>query len=241
MPAAGLCGVGGLLEFCGFAARLGLPAVWRRVSLWTGLVFGARSPIRSVAWAGWAADLVVEVVAQQADTWNFAVLQWCGGWRLGVGEGGRGLVPVSACDFGFGPWARVVVWPVCRRLVFVVLGDPWYFAVCGLGVVAGCVAVGACMDWTGFRLVFSDSVLVSGAFGGRDGCCWLSWRKRILGIPRVCGSSVIGGPLLSVPVVDWFRFHPVFSDSVLGVRSPAQSRPSPRSSLAIPPRTISLD
>lgn len=90
------------------------------------------------------------------------------------------------------------------RLIIVMSGDPWYFAVCGTGVVAGCVAVGACMDWTGFRLVFSDSVRVSGVFDGRDGCCWLSWYKRILDIPRVCGSSVIGGPLLPVPVGDWF-------------------------------------
>ncbi len=142
------------------------------------------------------------IVVKRSDRWYSAVLQWCGGWRLGVGEGGRGLVPVSACDFGFGPRFRAVVWPVCRRLVIVVLGDRWSFAVCGLGVVAGCVAVGACMDWTGFRLVYSDSVRVSGVFGGRDGCCWLSWYKRILDIPRVCGSSVIGGPLLPVPVED---------------------------------------
>lgn len=47
VSAAGLCGVGGPLEFCGFVAWLGLPAVWRRVSLWTGLVFDARSPVRS--------------------------------------------------------------------------------------------------------------------------------------------------------------------------------------------------
>ncbi len=165
MPAAGLCGVGGLLEFCGFAARLGLPAVWRRVSLWTGLVFGARSPIRSVAWAGWAADLVVEVVAQQADTWNFAVLQWCGGWRLGVGEGGCGLVPVLSCDFGFGPQVQVSLRSRWLRLIIMMSGDPWYFAVCGTGVAVGCVAVGACVDWIGFRRAFSDSVRSLGGLG----------------------------------------------------------------------------
>ena len=133
------------------------------------------------------------------------ILRFCGRTMIGGPGAVRllyGLVPVSACDFGFGPRFRAVVWPVCRRLVIVVLGDRWSFAVCGLGVVAGCVAVGACMDWTGFRLVYSDSVRVSGVFGGRDGCCWLSWYKRILDIPRVCGSSVIGCPLLPVPVED---------------------------------------
>ena len=141
-------------------------------------------------------------MVKRSDRWYSAVLQWCGGWRLGVGEGGRGLVPVSACDLGFGSQVQASLRSRWLRLIIVVLGDPWYFAVCGTGVAVGCVAVGACVDWTGFRLVFSDSVRVSGVFGGRDGCCWLSWYKRILDIPRVCGSSVIGGPLLPVPVED---------------------------------------
>ena len=186
-----------VLQWCG-GWRLGVGGGGRGLVPVSSCDFGFGPQIQVSLRSRWLRLIIV----MSGDPWYFAVLRWCRGWWPGVGEGGRGLVPVSACDFGFGPRFRAVVWPVCRRLVIVVLGDRWSFAVCGLGVVAGCVAVGACMDWTGFRLVYSDSVRVSGVFGGRDGCCWLSWYKRILDIPRVCGSSVIGGPLLPVPVED---------------------------------------
>ncbi len=104
-------------------------------------------------------------MVKRSDRWYSAVLQWCGGWRLGVGEGGRGLVPVSACDLGFGSQVQASLRSRWLRLIIVVLGDPWYFAVCGTGVAVGCVAVGACVDWTGFRLVFSGSVRSSGGPG----------------------------------------------------------------------------
>ena len=47
---------------------------------------------------------------------------------------------------------------------------PLEFSVCGTGVAAVRVTVGARVDWIGFRCVFSGSVRVSGVFGGRDGC-----------------------------------------------------------------------
>ena len=100
-----------------------------------------------------------------ADYWYSVVSRWCRGWWPGVGEGGRGLVPVSACDLGFGSQVQASLRSRWLRLIIVVLGDPWYFAVCGTGVAVGCVAVGACVDWTGFRLVFSGSVRSSGGPG----------------------------------------------------------------------------
>lgn len=171
----------------------------------TELVFGSCSPVRFVVRAGWAADLVVEdcgSAGRYLEFCGFAVVRWLVApvqtglgmdwlrFRLVISGSVRGLGRLRGwCAGGWSLWR----WGI--------LGIPRF---CGTGVAAGCVAVGACMDWTGFRLVFSDSVRVSGVFDGRDGCCWLSWYKRILDIPRFCGGSVIDGPLLSVAVGDWF-------------------------------------
>ena len=58
-------------------------------------------------------------------------LRGCGreGRRFSVGGCGCGLVPISWCDFRFGPRARVVVLLMSWRLASGVLTDPWYSAV----------------------------------------------------------------------------------------------------------------
>ena len=71
--------LGGSLVFHGFAARVWLPGAWRSVPVWTGLVFGACSPVRSEARAGWAADLVVEdcsSASRYLEFCGFAVVRW---------------------------------------------------------------------------------------------------------------------------------------------------------------------
>lgn len=116
---------------------------------WTELVFGSCSPVRSVARAGWAADLVVEdcsLAGRYLEFCGFAVVRWL-------------VAPVQT----------------------------------GLG-----------MDWLRFRLVISGSVRGLGWLRGWCAGGWSSWCKRIRGVPRFCGGSVIDGPLLSVAVGDWF-------------------------------------
>ena len=170
---------------------------------WTELVFGSCSPVRSVARAGWAADLMVEdcsSASRYLEFCGFAVVRWLvAPVQTGLGmDWLRFRLVISGSVRGL-RWLRG--WRAGGRSLWCwgILGIPRF---CGTGVAAGCVAVGAGADWIGFRCVFSGSVRVSGVFGGRDDCCWLSWYKRILDIPRVCGSSVIGGPLLPVPVED---------------------------------------
>ena len=89
---------------------------------------------------------------------------------------------------------------------------------------------GTCMDWISSRVSFCDLIHDSGVPHGRPGGDGLPRRTRIIGILRLYGSVVIGGPMPAEVEVDRFRYRCMIPDSVHGLGQPDGRRSSSWSS-----------
>ena len=89
---------------------------------------------------------------------------------------------------------------------------------------------GTCMDWISSRVSFCDLIHDSGVPDGRPGSDGLPRRTRIIGILRLYGSVVIGGPMPAEVEVDRFRYRCMIPDSVHGLGQPDGRRSSSWSS-----------